>query len=103
MDREQAVGEIEFIRKVMAEVRRRNTIDGIYYIIWGTIIPICTVVSWFQGAMDHIMRSVMSGQSESLQGFWPAFLPAGHGLESMNRLQPVPNHGCIIPYGYFSG
>lgn len=46
MDERQAINDLEYIRNIMREVRMRNAIDAIYYIIWGAVIPLCTVATW---------------------------------------------------------
>lgn len=50
MDEQQARSDLEYIRSVMADIRRRNVIDGIYYMIWGVVIPLCTALTWWLGS-----------------------------------------------------
>ena len=49
MDEQQAMSNLEYIRSVMRDVRRRNIIDGVYYLIWGIVIPACTALTWWLG------------------------------------------------------
>ena len=46
MDRERARSDLEYIRRTMQSVRRRNTVDGIYSVIWGILVPVCTALNW---------------------------------------------------------
>ncbi len=53
MNGEKALGDLEYIRNVMHMVRRRNAIDGIYYVILGAVIPICTALTWILAATGN--------------------------------------------------
>ena len=52
MDRNRAFEDLSYIRSVMNRVRRRNIIDGVYYMIWGLVIPVCAVTTWILGGLE---------------------------------------------------
>ena len=68
MDRERARSDLEYIRRTMQSVRRRNTEDGIYSVIWGILVPVCTALNWRLGA---------AGIMPSPEIVWWIGLPAG--------------------------
>jgi len=41
----QAVEDLKFVRKVMENCARKQQDDGVYFIIWGLLIPIATIVT----------------------------------------------------------
>ena len=49
MNEDKARNDLEYIRSVMESVRQRNAIDAVYYLIWGVVIPLCTLATWILG------------------------------------------------------
>lgn len=42
----QAVEDLKFVRKIMENCAKKQQDDGIYYIVWGGIVPIATVLTY---------------------------------------------------------
>lgn len=61
MDEKKAGEDLAFIRNVMEGVRHRNIIDGIYYVIWGVIVPLCSVID---------RRMLIAGRGETGGTVW---------------------------------
>ena len=45
--------DLEFIRSVMENARKRRVVDGIHSMIWGTVVPICTALSFWLAEVQH--------------------------------------------------
>lgn len=42
----QAASDLDFIRKVMEASRYHSLKNGVFYQIWGLIIPLCSILNW---------------------------------------------------------
>ncbi len=54
MDDEKVIGDIELIKKVMLSCARKQESNGIYFKIWGLLIPVATI-------LDYIIVSAGKG------------------------------------------
>lgn len=53
MNDKEVRANLEYIRCVMQSLRRRNAIQGMYYLIWGIVIPLCTALSWWMESAGY--------------------------------------------------
>jgi len=58
-----AAGDLAFIRRIMEESRRQARDNGVYYLLWGGLVIVCTPVSYLLG---------FAGQGRFVPWFWGA-------------------------------
>ena len=89
MDRARAQSDLEYIRHTMQSVRRRNTEDGIYSVIWGILVPVCTALNWWLGAAGVARSHVVWWVGMPVGGMVCAFVGYRRGRgESRKPLMP---------------
>ncbi len=68
MDREKAIGDLELIKNVMVSCARKQEDNGIYFKIWGLLIPGAAVLNYLL---------VYAGKSNIVWIFWAAIMISG--------------------------
>lgn len=96
MNEERALSDLEYIRNVMHMVRRRNTIDGIYYVIWGLVIPLCTTATLILARTAYAQAIGFVWMAGMLIGVVSCFI-AGW-LRGKNRQPEAPGRELMMYY-----
>jgi len=64
MTQENIQDDLAYIKKIIEESRRNVCSSGVHLMVWGTIIPIALVVSWFLAKFN------ISGITEWIHWIW---------------------------------
>ena len=71
MTEQNAIQDLAYIRQVMEQTRRYTAAKGVFFVLWGTIVSLALVATWFQWV------GVISGTNYEL---WIIAMLVGWGL-----------------------